>query len=75
MELQGLLSREVDVVTESGLKPRIRARVLRKAVTLRETLRNVYGKFCANRTSEGSKRTSIEGEGDPEIVVGLERCG
>ncbi len=35
MELRELLGREVDVVTERGLKPRIRARVLREAVALR----------------------------------------
>jgi predicted nucleotidyltransferase len=31
MDLQELLHREVDVVTEAGLKPRIRERVLREA--------------------------------------------
>ena len=34
MDLQALLGREVDVVTERGLKPRIRDRVLRGAVAL-----------------------------------------
>jgi predicted nucleotidyltransferase len=34
MDLQELLGREVDVVTERGLKPRIRERVLRQAVRL-----------------------------------------
>ena len=34
MELQELLGREVDVVTERGLKERIRTRVLREAVPL-----------------------------------------
>ena len=34
MGLRELLNREVDVVTERGLKSRIRARVLREAVTL-----------------------------------------
>ena len=34
MDLRELLGREVDVVTERGLKPRIRARVLREAVVL-----------------------------------------
>ena len=34
MELRELLGRDVDVVTERGLKPRIRARVLREAVAL-----------------------------------------
>ncbi len=34
MDLRELLGREVDVVTERGLKPRIRARVLREAVAL-----------------------------------------
>lgn len=34
MDLQDLLDREVDVVTERGLKPRIRARVLKEAVPL-----------------------------------------
>jgi predicted nucleotidyltransferase len=34
MELRELLSRDVDVVTERGLKPRIRERVLREAVAL-----------------------------------------
>jgi hypothetical protein len=34
MDLRELLEREVDVVTESGLKPRIRERVLQEAVAL-----------------------------------------
>jgi predicted nucleotidyltransferase len=34
MDLRELLGREVDVVTERGLKPRIRARVLQEAVAL-----------------------------------------
>jgi predicted nucleotidyltransferase len=34
MDLQDLLGRNVDVVTESGLKPRIRRRVLEEAVPL-----------------------------------------
>ena len=34
MDLQDLLGHNVDVVTERGLKPRIRARVLNEAVTL-----------------------------------------
>jgi predicted nucleotidyltransferase len=34
MELQGLLDRNVDVVTPSGLRPRIRDRVLSEAVAL-----------------------------------------
>lgn len=34
MELQALLNRPVDVVTEAGLRERIRERVLREAVTL-----------------------------------------
>ena len=34
MELRELLGREVDVVTERGLRPRIRDRVLREAVPL-----------------------------------------
>jgi predicted nucleotidyltransferase len=34
MELRDLLEREVDVITERGLKPRIRERVLREAVIL-----------------------------------------
>ena len=34
MELQTVLGRNVDVITEQGLKPRIRAHVLREAVTL-----------------------------------------
>jgi hypothetical protein len=34
MDLRVLLGREVDVVTERGLKPRLRERVLREAVTL-----------------------------------------
>lgn len=34
MELRALLGREVDVVSERGLKPRIRDRVLREAVAL-----------------------------------------
>jgi len=34
MELQELLGRNVDVVTEKGLKPRIRDRVLREAIPL-----------------------------------------
>lgn len=33
-ELERLLGRQVDVVTERGLKPRIRERVLREAVPL-----------------------------------------
>ncbi len=32
MDLQDLLGRRVDVVTENGLRPRIRERVLREAV-------------------------------------------
>jgi len=34
MDLRELLGRDVDVITERGLKPRIRARVLREAVNL-----------------------------------------
>jgi len=34
MELRELLGRDVDVVTERGLKPRIRERVLKEAVRL-----------------------------------------
>jgi predicted nucleotidyltransferase len=34
MDLKELLGRNVDVVTERGLKPRIRERVLREAVAL-----------------------------------------
>ncbi len=34
MDLQGLLGRRVDVVTEKGLRERIRSRVLREAVPL-----------------------------------------
>jgi predicted nucleotidyltransferase len=34
MELRELLGREVDIVTERGLKPRIRERVLQEAVAL-----------------------------------------
>lgn len=34
MELQGLLGHNVDVVTERGLKSRIRARVLAEAIPL-----------------------------------------
>jgi predicted nucleotidyltransferase len=32
MDIQGLLGRSVDVVTENGLKERIRERVLREAI-------------------------------------------
>lgn len=32
MDLQKLLGRKVDVVTEKGLRPRIKARVMREAV-------------------------------------------
>ncbi|MBK8541191.1 MAG: nucleotidyltransferase domain-containing protein [Ardenticatenia bacterium] len=34
LALQGILQRNVDVVSERGIKPRIRDRVLREAVTL-----------------------------------------
>ena len=34
MELQELLGRRVDVVTEKGLRPRVRARILQEAVSL-----------------------------------------
>jgi uncharacterized protein len=34
MDLQALLGRPVDVVTERGLRPRIRERVLREALSL-----------------------------------------
>ena len=34
MDLQDLLGRRVDVVTEKGLRERIRSRVLREAVPL-----------------------------------------
>ncbi len=34
MDLQDLLNREVDVVTESGLRSRIRERVLSEAISL-----------------------------------------
>ena len=34
MDLQGLLGRKVDVVSERGLRARIRERVLREAVSL-----------------------------------------
>ena len=33
-DLEGLLGRHVDVITERGLKPRIRTRVLNEAVAL-----------------------------------------
>ncbi len=34
MDLRGALGRDVDVVTERGLRPRIRERVLKEAVSL-----------------------------------------
>jgi hypothetical protein len=34
MELRGILGREVDVVTERGLRPRLKDQVLREAVAL-----------------------------------------
>jgi len=34
MDLRDLLKRQVDVVTEAGLKPRIRERILHEAVAL-----------------------------------------
>ncbi len=34
IDLEGLLGRHVDVITERGLKPRIRTRVLNEAVAL-----------------------------------------
>jgi len=34
MDLQGLLGREVDVVTEKGLRDRIRDRVMKEAIPL-----------------------------------------
>jgi uncharacterized protein len=34
MDLRDLLGREVDIVTERGLKPRIREKVLKEAVAL-----------------------------------------
>lgn len=34
MDLRDLLKRDVDVVTETGLKPRIRERILNEAVAL-----------------------------------------
>ena len=34
MDLREILGRDVDVVTERGLKPRVRERVLKEAVTL-----------------------------------------
>ena len=34
LALQGILQRNVDVVSDRGIKPRIRDRVLREAVTL-----------------------------------------
>jgi len=34
MDLQSLLGRPVDVISEKGLRPTIRARVLREAVPL-----------------------------------------
>ncbi|MEP6763884.1 MAG: nucleotidyltransferase family protein [Gemmatimonadaceae bacterium] len=34
MDLQDLLGRRVDVVTERGLRPRIRAQVLREAIPI-----------------------------------------
>ena len=34
MDLKEVLGRDVDVVTEAGLRPRIRSRVLREAVPL-----------------------------------------
>jgi hypothetical protein len=34
LELQGFLGRKVDVVSDRGIKPRIRERVLREAVPL-----------------------------------------
>ena len=42
MDLQALLGQKVDVVTERGLKPRIRERVLAEAVALCETHENGY---------------------------------
>jgi len=34
MDMQDLLGRKVDVLTDDGLKPRIRDRVMREAVAL-----------------------------------------
>jgi len=34
MELRSLMNRDVDVVTEAGLRPRIRNRILKEAVPL-----------------------------------------
>lgn len=34
MDLREILGREVDVVTEAGLRPRLRERVLKEAVSL-----------------------------------------
>jgi len=44
-ELEALLGRPVDVVTERGLKPRLRERVLREAVPVRGTPQNVCAIF------------------------------
>src|SRR5437879_9078968 len=51
MELRELLGRNVDVVTERGLKPRIRDRVLKEAVPRSEERR--VGKECRTRSGRG----------------------
>ena len=53
IELQELLGCRVDVVTELGLRPRIRERVLREAVSLRETTAN--GSSTFRKPSNGSR--------------------
>ena len=44
-EVSELLGCEVDVVTEKGLRPRIREQVLREAVRLREMIGNACSTF------------------------------
>ena len=48
MDLKDVLGRDVDVVTEKGLNPRIRDRVLREAVALRGILESESG-TCSRR--------------------------
>ena len=45
MDLQDLLGQKVDVVTERGLRERIRERVLKEAIPLRETYPSDYAIF------------------------------
>jgi hypothetical protein len=57
MDLQDLLGCEVDVVSERGMRPRFRDRVLKEAVPLRDLIGNAF--WTSSRRSRPSSATSL----------------